>query len=71
MCIIIFADTYVCVCVCVLLWAQNIVGEMYEGPSIQETLKSAMQQINGLDTLIVGCAAGAITTEGYVPVVSS
>ena len=58
-------------CVLVLLWAQNIVVEMYEGPSIQDTLKSAMQQINGLDTLIVWYAAGANTTEGYVPVVSS
>ncbi|KAG2576003.1 uncharacterized protein LOC120680101 [Panicum virgatum] len=42
---------------------KNIAGEMYEGTSIQHTLKFAMQQIKDLDTLIVGCAAGAITTE--------
>jgi hypothetical protein len=58
-------------CVCVLLCAQNIAGEMFKGLNIQNTLNYAMQQINGLDTLIVGCAAGANTTEGYVPVVSS
>ena len=61
----------VCVCVCVLLWAQNIAGAMYEGPNIQDSLNSAMEKIKDLDMLIVGCAAGPNTTEGYVPVVSS
>jgi hypothetical protein len=56
----VFVHIYVLLCT-----QSKILAKIYEGGSIQETLQLAINNLPGLDTLIVGCASPH-TTQGYV-----